>query len=362
VNFIFLGTSTVKLNKLLTVNVIWTMAETSGGSFVSLNLDNMLDEGEMFWDEVVNGNKQKVRQRSDSEESIETVIMAKKTKTDGNGSLRPQVDVWKVILVFDQKGGPDLHPIHITKAIEKEIGKINHAHFMGNGRILIFANSKEQQNKILKKTTLNKLKVTSHIPGAASKVRGVISGIPTSVSIEEIMESLEDYDVCEAKRLTKGKDKIESLSILLGFKKELPSRVQMGYMSYSVREYIPPPLRCFNCQRYGHAASQCRGKIRCAKCGGEHKYGECEQDAVLKCCNCGGNHSAAYGGCEKHKEAKEVQKCKMIHKVSYAEAVKKIEMEKKGASLIVPHNRSVVLKVTPNNQNTVNPKRKCPKK
>jgi len=157
------------------------------------------------------------------------------------GSLRPQVDVWKVILVFDQKGGPDLHPIHITKAIEKEIGKINHARFMGNGRILIFANSKEQQSKILKKTTLNKLKVTSHIPGAASKVRGVISGIPTSVSIEEIMESLEDYDVCEAKRLTKGKDKIESLSILLGFKKELPSRVQMGYMSYSVREYIPPP-------------------------------------------------------------------------------------------------------------------------
>lgn len=110
----------------------------------------------------------------------------------------------------------------------------------------------------------------------------------------------------------------------------------MGYMSYSVREYIPPPLRCFNCQRYGHAASQFRGKTRCAKCGGEHVYGKCEQDAVFKCCNCGGNHSAAYGGCEKHKEAKDVQKCKIIYKVSYAEAVKKIEMEKKGSSLIVP--------------------------
>lgn len=105
--------------------------------------------------------------------------------------MRPQVDVWKVILVFDQKGGPDLHPIHITKTIEKEIGKINHARFMGNGRILILANSKEQQSNSQENHT-QQPRVTSHIPGAASKVRGVISGIPTSVSIEEIMESLKD--------------------------------------------------------------------------------------------------------------------------------------------------------------------------
>lgn len=128
------------------------MAETSGGSFTSLSLDNMLDEGKMFWDEVVNSNKQNVRQRSESEgDSIESVVVVKKTKTNGNRALRPQADVWKVILVFDQKGGPDLHPIPITKAIEKEIGKINHARFMGNGRMLIFANSKEQQSNILKK-------------------------------------------------------------------------------------------------------------------------------------------------------------------------------------------------------------------
>lgn len=35
-------------------------------------------------------------------------------------------------------------------------------------------------------------------------------------------------------------------------------------------------------------------------------------------------------------KAREVQKCKIIHKVSNAEAVKKIEIEKKCASLNVP--------------------------
>lgn len=53
------------------------------------------------------------------------------------------------------------------------------------------------------------------------------------------------------------------------------------YMSYAVREYTPPPLRCFKWQRFGHVANQCRGKFRCAKCGGEHEYGKCAQDAVI---------------------------------------------------------------------------------
>ena len=130
---------------------------------------------------------------------------------------------------------------------------------MGNGRILIFANSEEQQNNILKKATLINLKITSHIPGTTTKARGVISGIPTSVSIEEIKERLKQYELMEAKRLKNGKEKTESMSVLLCFKKELPIRVQMGYISYLVREYIPPPLRCYKCQRFGHVATQCRG-------------------------------------------------------------------------------------------------------
>ena len=50
---------------------------------------------------------------------------------------------------------------------------------------------------------------------------------------------------------------------------------------------------------------------------------------MLKCCNCGGDHSAAYGGCEKQKEARKAKRYKITHKVSYAEALKKIEKEKK---------------------------------
>lgn len=133
--------------------------------------------------------------------------------------------------------------------------------------------------------------------------------------------------VKEAKRLKMKKDGVlsDSLSILLTFEeKQLPDKVYIGFMSYSVRVYIPPPLRCFNCQRYGHVAAVCKGKIRCSKCGGEHKYGECEEGATQKCCNCGGDHSAAYGGCEVYKRMREIQRMKAEQGMSYAEEVKRV--------------------------------------
>ena len=149
---------------------------------------------------------------------------------------------------------------------------------MGDGKLMIFAASKEQREVILKKDTLNKANITSHVPGVKSGKRGVITGIPTSVSIEEIKNSLKGGEIVDAKRLTKGKEKIESMSILLWFKNDMAYKVQMGFMCYPVREYIPHPMRCFKCQRFGHVAAQCRGKLRCAKCGNEHEYGQCGDD------------------------------------------------------------------------------------
>lgn len=299
------------------------MAEKSGGPFGFSDVDDM------FWDQL--SRVRKLSDRDSSGESMASVISKKsrvvRERPKPNANVGSVTDSWKVIVSFETKGGPDHHPMHITKAIQKEIGNIQRATFLGNGRLLIYAKSEEQRKIILKKTTLNNLKISVHVPGTKSRARGVISGIPTSVSVEEIKETLSQYGVTEVKRLTKGKEKIDSLSILLTFDKDLPARVQMGYMSYTVREYVPPPLRCFQCQRFGHVASQCRGKVRCAKCGGDHDYGKCEAE-VLKCCNCGGPHSAAYGGCEKQKEAKEVQKCRVLRKMSYANALKTVQNDK----------------------------------
>lgn len=104
----------------------------------------------------------------------------------------------------------------------------------------------------------------------------------------------------------------------------LPGKIYIGYMCYNVRLYIPPPLRCFKCQRFGHVAAVCKGKQRCGKCSGEHEYGKCDEGTKLKCCNCGGKHSSAYRGWEVSKRQAEVQRVKVVQGISYAEAVKKV--------------------------------------
>lgn len=45
----------------------------------------------------------------------------------------------------------------------------------------------------------------------------------------------------------------------------------------------------------------CRGKQRCLKSGGEHRYEEC--DNIQDECNCGGQHGVPYGGCEVRRKA-----------------------------------------------------------
>jgi len=257
-----------------------------------------------------------------------------------------QENEWKVIIEFNQDGG-HYHPIKLTKAIEKEIGKIKFARFMNNKRILIHATNKQQQEKILSMSSLQGERMKAHIPGAMAKVRGVISGVPLSMSMDDVKKEIQGGKIVEATRLKTKRDGTlkETLSVVVQFERTLPKAVQMGYMNYSVREYIPKPLRCYKCQRMGHTAQQCKGKLRCARCGGQHEYGKCEKDAKIKCCNCGGEHSAAFGGCEVQREAREAQKVRFLNKVSYAEALKKVrETNHRNDSKMVQRNTTPINK------------------
>ncbi len=96
-----------------------------------------------------------------------------------------------------------------------------------------------------------------------NKVLGVISGVPLNVSMNDIKGSLSGGTVINARRLQMWKDnkRCESMSVMIQFEgSTLPIRVKL-FVSFSVQEFIPPPLRCFKCQCMGHNASFYKGKI-----------------------------------------------------------------------------------------------------
>ena len=146
--------------------------------------------------------------------------------------------------------------------------------------------------------------------------------------LERLKKSICGAEVSRIKRLmrTVNGERVESLSVILEVQGNvLPERVQIGCMSFPVRPYVPPPLRCYKCQRYGHIATACRGKQRCSNCGGEHRFEECEEREQLKCCNCGGQHRVTFGGCEVRKKTVEIEHVKKVNKLSYAEAVRRVQ-------------------------------------
>ncbi|GFX96350.1 CCHC-type domain-containing protein [Trichonephila clavipes] len=100
---------------------------------------------------------------------------------------------------------------------------------------------------------------------------------------------------------------------------DLPQTVKMAYIRCPVRPYIPNPLRCFQCQRYGHSKNVCRGQPTCPRCGESgHDSADCKKKE--QCLNCKGEHPAYSRPVLLGLSRKEITSVKIKDKISYPEA------------------------------------------
>ncbi len=149
-------------------------------------------------------------------------------------------------------------------------------------------------------------------------IQGIIRGVDIDLTGEELSAAL-GAQVAKSRRLGK------TTSVLLHFSgTELPPNVKLGYMTFSVSEFVNGPVRCFKCQEFGHIGSSCRGNIRCVRCGGGHAVVNCSVQDKPVCFRCNGEHSAAWGQCPKVLEAKEVASVQRSRGVSYSQALRHV--------------------------------------
>lgn len=254
-----------------------------------------------------------------------------KSWDESEEEMEREVKEFKVIVrVNEEKALQTISPVRLSMILKNQVGNINNAKVLRDGNLMISCNTEEQKDRACRMKEIGKYKVTSVslVQEGSKWKKGVIWGIPIEVSDEEIKSNLRGGKIKNVRRLQtfKNGEKTYSESILIEFDEEnLPERVYLGYLSYNVREYVPRPIRCFKCQRFGHTAQTCKGKRRCARCGEDHEYEECNKSRQPKCCNCGGSHSVAYGGCEIMKREVQVQQVRVRNKISYAEAVKVVK-------------------------------------
>ena len=99
----------------------------------------------------------------------------------------------------------------------------------------------------------------------------------------------------------------------------------MAYFRVNVEVYIPNPLRCHNCQKYGHHEDRCSKDPICSKCGqiAEHSESRCTNE--LHCVNCGEKHNADSKECRIWHKEKEILRIKLTRNISFVEARELVE-------------------------------------
>ncbi|GBN78939.1 hypothetical protein AVEN_50735-1 [Araneus ventricosus] len=154
--------------------------------------------------------------------------------------------------------------------------------------------------------------------------KGVMScGELLHVPMEEVLKGFQQQEVTHIQRIKirqNGQFNDTKHLILTFHSPKIPDSVRAGYIKLTVRPYIPNPLRCYKCQRFGHSKASCRGTLTCARCAeAGHESSDCK--ASEKCVNCKGSHTSFSRLCSAWKFEKEVIAEKVLKKViSFLEA------------------------------------------
>lgn len=220
-----------------------------------------------------------------------------------------------------------VNPFIIEKSLYNLIGAAKGVNKIKDG-LLVQVSSAAQSRRLQQIKTLGEFHVEV-VPHTSLNVsRGVIYCPDLlNCTLEEILDGMKEQGVIAVRRIKTKRDGIlvDSPNHVLTFNNPvLPKRVKVAFYSLQVRIYIPPPMRCFKCQRFGHTSLKCDKEQLCV-CGKPlHVGNPCEEP--LTCVNCNGMHSARSRNCPVFKEETAIQELKTKENISYMEAKKRIQV------------------------------------
>ena len=239
-------------------------------------------------------------------------------------------------LASEVKTMKDISPFYIKRELDRICGTVKNATRVRDGSLLIETVTADQSKKLLKATLLGSYPIRVVPHKSLNSCRGVVTTSSLDgLTNEEIVTCLSDQGVCQSYRLTRKQDGTETplRTVFLTFKgTKLPEYIFCGYERAAVRPYIPNPMRCFQCQRFGHTKNACNHPAVCERCGlPSHDDTACTRD--LSCVNYGGKHASSSRQCPKFLDEKCIQELRVKERLTFIEARRRFELLKPSTTL-----------------------------
>lgn len=215
-------------------------------------------------------------------------------------------------------------PFYIQKCLEGVAGSLKTVKRLRNGTLLLETSYRKQVNQLLKCEKLGEFAIKCERHLGLNRSKGVIVCRDLiDLGSEELLKEWERDKVVAVQQISRrvnGELQKSATFILTFDSPSLPKEIKAGFLNLPVRLYVPPPMRCFQCQRFGHTTASCGGKPTCGKCGSAaHEAGnECTKPPV--CINCSGPHPVWSKDCAVYLEEQKIQEIKVAQRLPYVEA------------------------------------------
>lgn len=221
----------------------------------------------------------------------------------------------------------NVSPFLIKKAMDSITPNVTISR-LNDGTLLLKSVDRQQAEKLLKQDMLTseiKIQIAEH--PTMNTTKGTISCYDLKfLTDEEILEGLRDSQVVDIKRIKRknhqGQLEDTSVFVLTFNLSYLPDAIDVGFHLCKIRQYVPTPIRCMSCLKFGHKKDQCRGNRICADCAELfHDNTECKQK--YRCVNCRGVHSALNRECPVYQDEFEIQRIRVTDRITMKEARRK---------------------------------------
>ena len=210
-------------------------------------------------------------------------------KQIGGDTPISEVSCFKVRSFLESIGVPGVY------AVDRKIGSLD-----------IHVKNAGDSARLLQCTTFCGLTVTVEPHTSLNSSKGVVRSEEFRFVDAEEMVSIPGVLKAEPILVHRGGKRVKSGTWILTFDTPVcPGHIDVCWLRVRVSTFVPKPLRCFKCQRFGHKGTKCKSKIdRGIQCGAPEKHENCQK--TKKCSNCLGAHSASDKSCKVYKETQQI--------------------------------------------------------